>query len=123
MGFHKSSLNVKLKDGHMLSAYCQRPTGEAVYSELDLNEFLGVRKGEHLDSSSSGKLTWSGHNFTQAAENIHLEWEGDSKPQNPILHADVYTDPAVGAESSASCVNLADCIKNEDGHLRFMDCF
>ncbi|KAF7712494.1 CVNH domain-containing protein [Penicillium ucsense] len=114
MGFHKSSLNVKLKDGHMLSAYCQRPTGEAVYSELDLNEFLGVRKG---------KLTWSGHNFTQTAENIHLEWEGDGKPQNPILHADVYTDPTVSAESAASCVNLADCIKNEDGHLRFMDCF
>ncbi|KAI2791101.1 hypothetical protein POX_c03956 [Penicillium oxalicum] len=113
MGFHKSSMNIKLKDSHVLTAYCARPTGEARYSELDLNEFLGVRKG---------KLKWGGHDFTQSADNIHLEWEGEIQPQNPILHANVQVDPK-GVESSESSVNLADCIKNEDGQLRFMDCF
>ena len=69
-----------------------------------------------------GKLKWGGHDFTQSADNIHLEWEGEIQPQNPILHANVQVDPQ-GVESSESSVNLADCIKNEDGQLRFMDCF
>jgi hypothetical protein len=46
MGFHKSSMNIELKEGHILTAYCARPSGEARYSELDLNDFLGVRKGK-----------------------------------------------------------------------------
>jgi hypothetical protein len=46
MGFHKSSMDIKLKEGHVLTAYCRRPPGEAIYSELDLDEFLGMKKGE-----------------------------------------------------------------------------
>ncbi|OOQ87743.1 cyanovirin-N [Penicillium brasilianum] len=110
MGFHKSSMNIELKKGHVLTAYCARPSGEARYSELDLNDFLGVRKG---------KLTWGAKDFSQSADDIHLEWEGDSKPKNPILHAKVMD----GDEDHESCVNLAECIKNEDGHLWFMECF
>ena len=46
MPFHKSSMNIRLKDKHILTAYCRRPTGDALYSELDLNPFLGAKKGE-----------------------------------------------------------------------------
>jgi hypothetical protein len=46
MGFHKSSMEIQLKNNHVLSAYCRRPTGEATYSELDLNRFLGAKKGK-----------------------------------------------------------------------------
>ena len=46
MGFHLSSMDIKLKDRHLLTAYCQRPSGEAIYSEIDLNEFLGTKKGK-----------------------------------------------------------------------------
>jgi hypothetical protein len=38
--------NIELKGGHLLTAYCARPSGDARYSKLDLNEFLGIRKGE-----------------------------------------------------------------------------
>lgn len=46
MGFHKSSMAIELKNGHVLTAYCRRPSGEATYSELDLDDFLGAKKGE-----------------------------------------------------------------------------
>lgn len=46
MGFHKSSMGIELKNGHVLSAYCHRPAGEMVYSELDLDQFLGAKKGK-----------------------------------------------------------------------------
>jgi hypothetical protein len=46
MGFHKSSMDIKLKEGHVLTAYCRRPTGEATYSELDLDKCLGAKKGK-----------------------------------------------------------------------------
>lgn len=69
--------------------------------------------------SFTGKLAWGSPDFSKSADNIHLEWEGDSKPKNPILHAELMD----GNENHESCVNLADCIKNEDGHLRFMECF
>ncbi|KAJ5167317.1 uncharacterized protein N7482_006098 [Penicillium canariense] len=110
MGFHKSCMDIELKQGHVLSAYCRRPSGEAHYSELDLNDFIGAKKG---------KFTWSAENFSDGAANVHLEWEGDTKPKKPILHAEL----ADGNDYHEDCVNLADCIKNEDGHLRFMDCF
>lgn len=47
MGFHKSSMDIELKNGHVLTAYCRRPTGEATYSELDLDDFLGAKRGKH----------------------------------------------------------------------------
>jgi hypothetical protein len=46
MGFHKSSAGIKLKDKHLLTAYCERPSGQTRYSELDLDELLGVRNGK-----------------------------------------------------------------------------
>lgn len=49
MGFHRSSMEIHLKDGHVLCAYCRRPTGEATYSELDLDHFIGTKKGKQAD--------------------------------------------------------------------------
>ena len=70
--------------------------------------------------SRTDKLVWGQRNFTKSADNIHLEWErGDGKMKEPILHAELMD----GQENHDSWVNLADCIKNEDGSLRFMDCF
>lgn len=39
-------MDIHLKSNHILCAYCRRPTGEATYSELDLNQFLGTKKGK-----------------------------------------------------------------------------
>ncbi|KAJ5091285.1 hypothetical protein NUU61_006155 [Penicillium alfredii] len=109
MGFHKSSMDIKLRNGHVLCAYCRRPTGEAIYSELDLNEFLGAKKG---------KFAWSAENFSSSASDVNLQFEGPT--HEPILHAQLCDGNGARHEDR---VNLADCIKNEDGHLRFMDCF
>ncbi|KAJ5578564.1 uncharacterized protein N7459_007528 [Penicillium hispanicum] len=109
MGFHKSSMDIKLKNRHVLTAYCRRPSGEAVYSELDLDEFLGAKKG---------KLTWSAEKFSEQADDVDLQLEGPT--HEPMLHAQL-RDGDGGQH--ADSVNLADCIKNEDGRLRYMDCF
>ena len=60
-------MNIKLKDSHVLTAYCARPTGEARYSELDLNEFLGVRKGKSESLHHSPYSISSLEEKTQAA--------------------------------------------------------
>lgn len=122
-------MNVKLKEGHVLTAYCRRPSGEATYSELDLDEFLGTRKGRlHenclLDSFQTdrnlhiGQFAWGCQNFSTHSSDVDLQMEGPT--HEPVLHAQL--DDGVG-NIQACQVNLAACIKNEDGHLRFMECF
>ncbi|KAJ5204826.1 uncharacterized protein N7498_005705 [Penicillium cinerascens] len=108
MGFHNSSMNIHLRDRHVLCAYCQRPSGEATYSELDLDSILGTVKG---------KFKWSAENFSGSASDIYLEQEGPM--YEPILH--VQLDDGDGPYDDY--VNLAYCIKNEDGKLKYMDCF
>ncbi|KAJ5676710.1 uncharacterized protein N7477_002343 [Penicillium maclennaniae] len=108
MGFHKSSMNIHLKDSHVLCAYCQRPSGEATYSELDLDAILGTVKG---------KFKWSAENFSSSAANVTLEQ--DNPEHNPLLHARLHDGEGLHEE----VVNLADCIKNEDGKLKYMGCF
>ncbi|KAJ5131338.1 uncharacterized protein N7515_007377 [Penicillium bovifimosum] len=109
MGFHKSSMGIRLKDQHILTAYCKRPSGEAVYSELDLNNFLGTRKGD---------FAWGNRDFMKQARNIDFKLEG---PENePVLHADL--DDGEGHMKQRQ-VNLGSCIMNEDGNLSFMQCF
>lgn len=51
MGFHKSSMDIELKNGHLLTAYCRRPSGDATYSELNLDDFLGAKKGKQKKHS------------------------------------------------------------------------
>jgi len=148
MGFHKTSMDIQLKHNHVLCAYCRRPTGEATYSELDLNGFLGAKKGKggsllvpppYNDDSifpngtlsitnaaanqgriiiGVGKFAWSAENFADHASGVDLQLEGPT--HEPILHAQL-SDGIGGFREDK--VNLADCIKNEDGHLRFMQCF
>ncbi|KAJ5126730.1 hypothetical protein N7448_007509 [Penicillium atrosanguineum] len=108
MGFHKSSMDIHLKDRHVLCAYCKRPSGEATYSELDLDSILGAVKG---------KFKWSAENFSGSASDVTLEQDGPE--HNPILRARL--DSGNGPQEDV--VNLADCIKNEDGKLKYMDCF
>ncbi|KAJ5154837.1 Cyanovirin-N family protein [Penicillium coprophilum] len=107
--FHKTSMNIKLKDKHILTAYCQRPSGEARYSELDLDQFLGAKKGQ---------FTWGDQGFSKSSRDVVFKLEG---PDNePMLHAQF--DDGEG-HIKDSQVNLGHCIKNEDGHLSFMECF
>lgn len=136
MDFHKSSMNIHLRDRHVLCAYCQRPSGEATYSELDLDSLLGTVKGKQdsipwtmqdsawsrrfsngLTRGSAGKFKWSAENFSGSASNITLVQEGPM--HEPILH--VQLDDGDGPYDEY--VNLAYCIKNEDGKLKYMDCF
>ncbi|KAJ5551829.1 hypothetical protein N7535_000225 [Penicillium sp. DV-2018c] len=109
LGFHNSSMGIKLKDQHVLTAYCKRPSGEAVYSELDLNDILGARKGD---------FAWGDRDFMKQARNINFKLEG---PDNePVLHADI--DDGEGHMHRRQ-LNLGSCIMNEDGHLSFGQCF
>ncbi|KAJ5774939.1 hypothetical protein N7457_009835 [Penicillium paradoxum] len=109
MGFHKSSMGIKLKDKHLVTAYCKRPSGEATYSELDLNQFLGARKGD---------FAWGEQNFSDRARNVDFRLEG---PNNePVLYAELEDDEG---KSHQRHLNLGACIKNEDGQLHFMQCF
>lgn len=55
MGFHKSSRDIQLKNRHILTAYCQRPSGEAKYSELDLDQILGAGNGKQCKAPPSSK--------------------------------------------------------------------
>lgn len=66
-----------------------------------------------------GKFKWSAKDFSKSAANVDLEMEGPSPPQ-PILYAEL--DDGNGGHNKEK-VNLADCIKNEDGHLSYMQCF
>ncbi|CAG8004967.1 unnamed protein product [Penicillium salamii] len=109
MGFHKSSMDIKLKDGHVLTAYCRRLSGEATYSELDLDEFLGTKKGQ---------FAWGCTGFSTHSSDIDSQLEGPTN--EPMLRAQL--DDGIGT-SRESEVNLGACIKNEDGHLCFMECF
>ncbi|EKV09175.1 Cyanovirin-N family protein [Penicillium digitatum] len=109
MGFHESSKGINIKDKHILTAYCQRPSGEPRYSELDLNEFLGANKG---------KLAWGSHNFSKSSRDVDFKLEG---PNNePMLCAQLNDGEGNFQESK---VNLGHCIKNVDGHLSYMECF
>ncbi|KAJ5953941.1 hypothetical protein N7501_008220 [Penicillium viridicatum] len=107
MGFQRSSQVLDLRDKHILTTYCQRPSGESIYSELDLNEFLGAKKGQ---------LAWGSHDFLKSSRNVDFKLEG---PDNePILYAQL--DDGEG-NIQDSQVNLGDCIKNEDGRSQTSD--
>lgn len=49
-------MDIELKNGHVLTAYCRRPTGEATYSELNLDDFLGTKRGKHRAEPGSDSL-------------------------------------------------------------------
>jgi hypothetical protein len=129
MGFHKSSMNIHLRDNHVLCAYCKHPSGDATYSELDLDHILGTRKGKTRSRvprpsipkqprlTGLGKLAWSAENLSRSASVVSLEQEGPM--HEPILHAQLND----GDGPHEDTVNLADCIKNEDGQLKYMGCF
>ncbi|KAJ5211044.1 Cyanovirin-N [Penicillium cf. griseofulvum] len=109
MGFQKSSAGIKLKDKHLLTAYCERPSGQTRYSEIDLDELLGVRNGQ---------LAWGDHEFSKKSQDVSFQLEGPNN--DPMLYAQV--DAGDGG-TQESTVNLATCIKNEDGKLCFLECF
>lgn len=71
MGFHKSSMDVHLKANHILCAYCRRPTGEATYSELDLNQFLGTKKGKQTLRPRAVSLADNGATFSKSI--LHIQ--------------------------------------------------
>ncbi|KAJ5519819.1 Cyanovirin-N family protein [Penicillium fimorum] len=109
MGFQISSTDIKAKDKHLLTAHCQRPSGETRYSELDLDQFLGAKKGQ---------FSWGDRDFSKSSRDVVFKLEG---PKNePMLHAQLDDGKGNAQESQ---VNLGHCIKNEDGHRRFMECF
>ena len=53
-------MNIKLENGHILTAYCCHPPGEATYSELDLDNFLGTKKGKSFESHLVAKSRHTG---------------------------------------------------------------
>ncbi|KAJ5407378.1 hypothetical protein N7465_008662, partial [Penicillium sp. CMV-2018d] len=138
VGFQRSSQVLDLKDKHILTAYCQRPSGESIYSELDLNEFLGANKGKdhtnfllysrwcysrllvnfqrrnQTDILSFRQLAWGSHDFLKSSRNVDFKLEGPD--HEPMLYAQL--DDGEG-NIQDSQVNLGDCIKNEDVFYHF----
>lgn len=71
-----------------------------------------------VNVSTIGKFAWSADGFSDHASDVNLKLEGPT--HEPMLHAQL--DDEEGGQHM-DVVNLADCIKNENGRLRFMDCF
>lgn len=96
-------LHLRLTHVHWLPG-CQNPraTQEAIHTNMT---FLG-------------EFAWGYKDFSASSHDVNLELEGPTN--EPMLHAKV--DDGVG-HLRESEVNLAGCIKNIDGNLRFMDCF
>jgi hypothetical protein len=67
---------------------------------------------------TTGQFAWGSHNFSAHATDVDLQLEGPT--HEPVLHAHI--DDGIGNIQDCE-VNLAACIKNEDGNLRFMECF
>jgi len=65
-----------------------------------------------------GQLVWGCQDFSAHSTDIDLQLEGPTN--EPILHAQL--DDGIGNTQEGE-VNLASCIKNEDGRLRFQGCF
>ncbi|KAL2856487.1 Cyanovirin-N [Aspergillus pseudoustus] len=105
MSFHQSAREIRVEDGHRLVAELQQEDGEFVHAEINLNDILG---------NNDGHFEWAGGGFSDSAEDIHFEIEGDDGV--PILRSrlknadgdDVYAD-----------INLAERIGNNNGHFHF----
>ncbi|KAM0553272.1 hypothetical protein ACHAPJ_007562 [Fusarium lateritium] len=103
MSFHESAQNITLVDGHILKA--ELSNGEEwVEAEYDLNEVLG---------NDEGSFSWGGSSYTDSAEDIYLELEGDSFP---ILKATLSNSDG---ETFAAYVNLGDYISNNGGEFGY----
>ncbi|KAI9925520.1 hypothetical protein ASPWEDRAFT_173194 [Aspergillus wentii DTO 134E9] len=105
MAFHKSSQNITLKDNHILTGNCRTRKNAWLYSEIDLNKYLG---------NVNGKFHWGDNSFTKSASQVHLALEGGEG--RPMLHAQL-NDRHGGVQSAS--VDLGESIRNEGGELVF----
>lgn len=63
-----------------------------------------------------GQFQWDGQNFSDSADNVEFNLEGDEDDQVPILRAEL--QPVEG-EPIAADINLAERIANIDGEFKF----
>ncbi|RJE19926.1 CVNH [Aspergillus sclerotialis] len=105
MSFVATAEEVRLEDDHVLVAQLQNEEGEMVDASIDLNECIG---------NNDGSFEWGGVNFSESAEDISFELEGDD--QIPVLRARL--NPAEGDPIDAD-INLAERISNQDGNFVF----
>jgi hypothetical protein len=125
MSFHASAYDIRVDDGHILRATLLNGEGEAVEAEFDLNTAIGNNDGTKisflfglLDPStyhySPGVFEWGGENFSDSAENISFDLEGDD--QVPVLRAALRK---VDGGLVWRDINLGERISNENGGFAF----
>ncbi|PSR90465.1 Cyanovirin-N [Coniella lustricola] len=93
----------RVENGHILRCRVARADGEFVESEIDLNSCIG---------NEDGSFQWGAGNFSESAEEIRFEFEGDQ----PILRARLRRENGEWEERD---INLTERIMNRDGCLSF----
>ncbi|KAJ5892349.1 hypothetical protein N7504_009040 [Penicillium tannophilum] len=104
MSFSQSSQNIhtETKDGSLfLFCQAQNEVGDWQAAEINLDEFIG---------NSDGWFEWDGVDFSQSAQNIHLE--------GTYLTADLPMRD--GGYRERQGIDLNDRIGNENGKLVFL---
>ncbi|KAE8362532.1 Cyanovirin-N [Aspergillus caelatus] len=105
MSFHESAEDIEIRDGHILFAKLTNEEGELQDSEINLNDFLG---------NNDGHFEWDGGNFSETAEDVRFEIEGDDEV--PILRAVLFNGEGEPVESD---VNLSERVFNRNGEFVF----
>ncbi|KAJ5422415.1 Cyanovirin-N [Penicillium cf. griseofulvum] len=80
--------------------------------------FLPACESDGTLNAELGQLAWGDHEFSKKSQDVSFQLEGPNN--DPMLYAQV--DAGDGG-TQESTVNLATCIKNEDGKLCFLECF
>ncbi|KAJ5809908.1 Cyanovirin-N [Penicillium pulvis] len=104
MAFSQSSQDLRLenKEGSLfLFCQAQNEVGDWQAAEINLDQFIG---------NGDGWSEWDGINFSQSAENIHLD--------GAYLTADL--PKADGGYRERQGIDLNDRIGNEDGNLVYL---
>ncbi|KAK3817665.1 MAG: Cyanovirin-N [Benniella sp.] len=105
MGFQQTSKNVKIVDGHILSASCQDRDGNWRDSSIDLDQIIG---------NEDGSFTWGGEYFSQSAQGIQLKEEyGDLAIVGSLQQRD-------GNWTDDQSISLSERIENQNGELVFI---
>ncbi|KAL2125733.1 hypothetical protein VTJ04DRAFT_2098 [Mycothermus thermophilus] len=105
MSFHASASDIRVDDGHILRATLLDAEGNPVEAEFDLNGVIG---------NNDGSFQWGGVNFSESAEDISFNIEGDEEV--PVLRAALRD---IEGNLIPADINLAERISNNNGRFAF----
>ncbi|TLD30522.1 hypothetical protein PspLS_02440 [Pyricularia sp. CBS 133598] len=111
MSFQGSAENIRVESnlytahkGTTLCAMLRNADGEMCDCTCDLNDYIG---------NNEGRFEWGGSNFSESAEDISFNMEGDFQP---ILRARLRDS---NGDVHDADINLAERIGNNDGSFHW----